>query len=71
MTLPRTELIRITKRTRWAAQARALQKLGIDYRLAADGEPLVSEAVYEAWLGGDTVQQKARPRVDMEAVNAA
>lgn len=70
-TLPATEIELITKRTRYKAQCRALTQLGIDHRQAADGQPLVSTAVYEAWLGGGSVSEPKRPKLDMEAANAA
>lgn len=70
-TLPATEIERITHRVRPSAQCRMLRKLGIDFRESAIGEPLVSAAVYEAWLGGDTVTSKDRPKLNMEAFNAA
>lgn len=42
--VPAAVVERITKRTRYAAQRRQLDRLGIPYREAADGEPLVREA---------------------------
>jgi hypothetical protein len=39
--LPREDVARLTKRQRYAAQRRVLQRMGIPFREAADGEPLV------------------------------
>lgn len=40
--LSRDDVRRLTKRTYFAAQRRALERLGIRYTTAADGEPLVN-----------------------------
>lgn len=39
--LARSDVERITKRVRYSAQRRQLDAMGIKYRQAADGEPLV------------------------------
>jgi hypothetical protein len=39
--LPQTDIVRLTKKVRFSAQRRALDRLGYRYTLAADGEPLV------------------------------
>jgi hypothetical protein len=44
MFLTAADVARLTKRTRFAAQRRALDRLRIRYRVAADGEPLVRQA---------------------------
>ena len=41
--LATADLRRLTCRTRFAAQRRALERMGIAYDLTADGEPLVRE----------------------------
>lgn len=39
--LPQDDIVRITKKVRFSAQRRALDRLGYKYTTAADGEPLV------------------------------
>ena len=39
--LPRADIARITNRTRYSAQRRALDRLGFRYVVADSGEPLV------------------------------
>lgn len=39
--LPQVDIIRITKKVRFSAQRRALDRLGYKYTPADDGEPLV------------------------------
>ena len=43
MFVPRTDIVRLTGKKRFAAQRRALDELGIRYMTAATGEPLVRE----------------------------
>jgi hypothetical protein len=64
--LTREDVRRITKRTRYAAQRRALDALGYRYSLAADGEPLVRESDLD---GGGKAARNSGPRWDR--LNAA
>lgn len=43
------DLYRMTKRRRYAAQRRALDRLGVPYTAAADGEPLVRTDTLDAY----------------------
>ena len=59
--LPAEDVQRITKRTRYSAQRRALARMGYAYTVAANGEPLVR------WDALDAATKKARnagPRWD-------
>lgn len=51
MTLPPSEIERITGKKYGAVQSAQLTRLGIDHRMSGDGKPLVLQSVYEAWLG--------------------
>ena len=57
MFLSRLDVVRLTKRERYSAQRRALDRLGVRYTVAADGEPLVSEVAI------DGAGRAAHPRV--------
>jgi len=63
MFLSRPDLIRLTGRTRYSAQRRALDTLGIHYTRAATGEPLVREAD----LGGKAAASARGPKWDRMA----
>lgn len=54
LVLSHEELCAITGRSRYRAQARALARTGISYRLRPDGFPLVSRTHFEAIMGSDT-----------------
>jgi hypothetical protein len=45
--LARADVQRLTKCTRYAAQRRALDALGVRYTVVADGEPLVPAATVD------------------------
>ena len=49
--LPQTDIIRITKKVRYSAQRRALDRLGYKYTVAADGEPLVRAGALDGKAG--------------------
>jgi hypothetical protein len=66
MFLSPADLSRLTGRTRYAAQRRALDRLGIRYTLAATGEPLVRE---DALDGSGKPARNSGPRWDR--LNAA
>ncbi len=62
MFLSAADLFRLTKRVKPSAQRRALDRLGIRYTLAADGEPLVRVD----WLdGGSPPGRNSGPRWDL------
>lgn len=46
--LTREDVARLTKRTRYTAQRRVLSRLGYQYDVAADGEPLVRTSALDA-----------------------
>lgn len=60
MFLPRHDVERLTGCQRFAAQRRALDRLGIRYTLAATGEPLVREEEFAA----ANAQRRHGPRWD-------
>lgn len=62
--LSREDVQRITKRKKFAAQRRRLDELGIRFRQAADGEPLVPEDAV------DGAQPKARNTARWHLINA-
>ena len=66
MFLTPAELARLTGRTRYSAQRRALDRLGIRYLLAATGEPLVRQADLD---GSGKAARNSGPRWDR--LNAA
>ena len=49
--LTQEEIQQITKRQRFKAQARQLGRMGIEHRLSATGEPVVSRAHFEQVMG--------------------
>ncbi len=53
LTLSQPEIFNITKRKRFSAQARVLARMGIEYRLNAIGEPVVSRKAFEQAMGAD------------------
>ena len=57
--LPRDAVERMTKRRRFKAMRRALDRLGIRYTPAADGEPLVRE---DALDGKRRTERNSGPR---------
>ena len=52
LTLTHDELVRITGKQRYKAQAKQLARMGIEHRLSATGEPIVSRAHFERVMGG-------------------
>jgi hypothetical protein len=48
------EIRRITGLKRHKAQAQALARMGINYRIRPDGAPIVSRAHFEAIMAGHT-----------------
>lgn len=70
--LSHTELCAVTGFSRYRAQARALARMGISYRLRPDGFPIVSRAYFEQSMGSDapvTSQHITEP--DWSAMDAA
>lgn len=51
LTLTHSEVTAITKRQRYAAQKKQLARMGIEYKEAADGEPIVSRLAFEKSFG--------------------
>ena len=51
LTLTQQEIALITGRKRFTAQCRQLAKMGIEHRLSATGEPIVSRAHFEQVMG--------------------
>lgn len=47
MFLTADEVVRLTGKKRWTAQRRALDGMGIAYRLSARGEPLVRQSALD------------------------
>lgn len=58
LTLTTDELQTITHRVKFSAQIKQLQRMGIEYRRAADGSPVVSRQAFEQVMG---VKQQAAP----------
>jgi hypothetical protein len=52
MWMTKEEIYRLTKRKKFTAQCKALDRLGIKYRRADDGEPLVPREVGEGKAAG-------------------
>ena len=51
ITLSQDEIQQITGRCRYTAQSRQLAKMGIEHRLNAAGEPIVSRQHFERVMG--------------------
>jgi len=71
LVLTHEEIRTLTGRSRYRAQARALARIGISYRLRPDGFPLVSRAHFEQSMGAasPTVERPTQP--DWSALDAA
>ena len=65
------ELEEITGRQRFTAQAKALARIGISYKLRPDGFPLVSRAHFEQIMGSTSEKQDAVIEPDWSIFNAA
>lgn len=66
------ELRAITGRSRYRAQARALARMGISYRMRPDGLPLVSRAHFEEIMGTESrTHPSDATEPDWNALNAA
>lgn len=55
------ELLDLTGRQRWSAQARALARMGIAYRLSAQGRPLVERAAVLSAPAPGAKRQRSGP----------
>jgi len=60
--LPQSDVVRLTKKRRFRAQCRALERLGYTYTLADDGEPLVRA---DALDGQGKAARNRGPRWDL------
>ena len=65
MFLDDDELIKLTQRTRWAAQARVLTFMGIEHRRRPDGSIAVLRAHVEKLFGEGSVRKKERPKPEL------
>lgn len=65
MILTIDELAALTGRTKYSAQCRALDALGITYRKRHDGSPVVLRSTVDAILGAKTVAEPTRPQVKL------
>lgn len=66
------EIRALTGRRRYRAQARALARMGISYRLRPDGFPIVSRTHFEAIMSADTSTSSQRTtQPDWSAMDAA
>ena len=66
MFLTPNEVVALTGRKRWRAQARTLEGMGLRYTLSAAGRPVVLQAEVERLLlGGRTAPRRAEPHLDL------
>lgn len=65
------ELCILTGRRRYSAQARALARMGISYRLRPDGFPIVSRAHFEQSMGAATSRPERAVEPNWSALDAA
>lgn len=63
------ELRQITGLSRYRAQARALARMGISYRLRPDGFPLVSRVHFEEIMGTEHSRARAEPKPNWSALD--
>ena len=69
--LTEDELKGITKRKKYAAQTRALNEMGIEYRVRPDGSPLVSRLAYERNMGGTNPKNPPKESPDLSSFDVA
>lgn len=67
--LTQEELQGVTGRKQYAAQVRALNEMGIDFRIRPDGSPLVSRLAYEVALGGVDTKSARSETLDLRHFN--
>ncbi len=65
------ELCAITGRSRYRAQARSLDRIGISYRLRPDGFPLVSRGHFEQAMGAVSPTTERATEPDWSVIDAA
>ena len=71
MILAADELEEITGRQRFTAQAKALARIGISYKLRPDGFPIVSRAHFEQVMGAASENRDAVIEPDWSILDAA
>lgn len=69
--LSHAELCAVTGLSRYRAQARALARMDISYRLRPDGFPIVSRTHFEAIMGGAAPAVERPTQPDWSALDAA
>jgi hypothetical protein len=69
--LSHDELCALTGRRRHRAQARALARIGISYRLRPDGFPIVSRAHFEQSMGATPPPSECAMEPNWNALDAA
>lgn len=65
------ELRQVTGLSRYRAQARALARMGISYRLRPDGFPLVSRVHFEEIMGTEHSRARPEPKPNWSALDGA
>lgn len=71
LVLNHEEIRALTGRRRYRAQARALARMGISYRLRPDGFPIVSRAHFEEIMGTTSPAVEKATQPDWSALDAA
>jgi len=70
--LSHDELVSLTGRTRYGAQAKTLAQMGFAYRIRPDGSPVVSRTHFEAIMGANTPSpSRSATEPNWDALNAA
>jgi hypothetical protein len=71
ITLTKDEIYRITRRKRFSAQARQLSRMGIEHRLNAIGEPVVSRRAFEQAMGAGAAKRPDTPVLNLDFLEDA
>ena len=71
MVLTNAEIIEITGKSRYRAQAMALARMGVPYLIRPDGRPIVSRIAFERVVGDDDARQVEEVGPNLGALDAA
>ncbi len=71
MVLTNAEIIEITGKSRYRAQAMALARMGVPYLIRPDGRPIVSRIAFERVVGDDDARQIEEVSPNFGALDAA
>jgi len=69
--LTNAEIIEITGKSRYRAQAMALARMGVPYLIRPDGRPIVSRIAFERVVGDDDARQIEEVSPNFGALDAA